>query len=78
MNAIYRQYFRMKDGDLVRFKTNIPPLVSWRLGLLVEYKKWEKIATVLHQGKLYRIRAEHVTKAGKKDFLDVKSQDDNL
>jgi hypothetical protein len=40
------------------------------IGLLVEYHTWEKIATVLYAGKLVRVRAEDVTKSGKKDELN--------
>ena len=39
------------------------------LGLLIEYQKWEKVATVLCQGKLMRVAADHIEKAGKKDGL---------
>ena len=67
----------MRAGDLVRVKKYIvrPQSPSdcgvWKvtLGILVEYKKWEKVATVLAGGELYRVRAEYVEKAGKKDEL---------
>ena len=70
----------MKAGDIVRFKKNrigqvyrISPAVHsmWApaLGLLIEYQKWEKVATVLCQGKLMRVSADHIEKAGKKDGL---------
>ena len=62
----------MKDGDIVKFRDVInhrtEELSEWKVGLLVEYKKWEKIATVLYNGEVRRIRAECVTKAGKKDY----------
>ncbi len=56
----------MKKGDLVRFKK-----YPWenKIGILIEYKKWEKVASILYCGEILRIRAEHVSKAGKKDFL---------
>jgi hypothetical protein len=59
----------VKAGDMVRFLVSGPygPQNHWQLGLLVEYHKWEKIATVLHEGKLCRVPASRVTKAGKKD-----------
>ena len=59
----------MKTGDMVRFISSGPygPQTQWQLGLLVEYQKWEKIATVLCEGKIYRVSASRVTKAGKKD-----------
>ena len=66
----------MKTGDMVRFRaphwlggaglqeTEAP----WLIGLLVEYHTWEKIATIMHEGKLIRVQARIVEKAGKKDF----------
>ena len=63
----------MKQGDMVRFKSAAVDVVNnplpWRLGLLVEYHPWEKIATVLYEGRLLRCRAADVQKAGKKDGL---------
>jgi len=69
----------VKVGDMVRFKSPVNaqdleymrgrrPDPPWRLGVLIEYISWEKIATILHEGKLIRCRAEHVQKAGKKDY----------
>ena len=65
----------MRQGDLVRFKVyQVKPKKSsdcgiWevKLGILVEYKKWEKIASVFSEGSIHRIRAEFVTKAGRRD-----------
>ena len=66
----------MKIGDLVRFKsigagkTDDPPYShdgEWRIGLLLEYRTWEKVGTVLYEGNIYRVRAENIQKAGKKD-----------
>ena len=65
----------MKKGDLVRIKQYIvrPQNPSdcgvWKmkLGILVDYQKWEKVATVLSEGQILRVRAENVQKAGKKD-----------
>jgi len=67
----------VKKGDLVRFKIyQARPRTSadcgiWRteLGILIEYKTWEKVATILSEGKIYRIHASDVEKAGKKDEL---------
>lgn len=67
----------MKAGDMVRFRKPVYPVQNkddcgiwdWSLGLLLKYESWEKIATILHDGKVKRIRAEHVEKAGKKDGL---------
>ena len=52
--------------DVINHRTE--ELSDWRLGLLIEYHTWEKIATVLYKGELRRMRAEYVTKAGKKDY----------
>lgn len=58
----------MKAGDLVRFKRGLyTGRQPWMIGLLVEYTTWEKVGTVLYQGEMYRIRAENLQKAGKKD-----------
>ena len=55
----------MKAGDIVRFKsiTLEPP---WKIGLLIEYMPWEKIATILCEGKEYRVAARNVQKYGKR------------
>lgn len=65
----------MKVGDLVRFRKEKWPRKNptdcgiwvWKIGLLVEYHTWEKIATILHEGALIRVAAEGVTKAGRQD-----------
>ena len=66
----------MKTGDLVRFKcigagkTDCPPYAQdgkWRIGLLLEYHTWEKVGTVLYRGQIFRVRADSIQKAGKKD-----------
>lgn len=57
----------MQKGDLVRFKTY--QAKTWDIGILIEYAKWEKVATVLFNGSLLRIRAENIQKAGKADGL---------
>lgn len=63
----------MKTGDMVRFRTVInhrdEVLSAWKVGILVEYQPWEKIASVLYGGEVLRLYARHVTKAGKKDGL---------
>ena len=58
----------VKFRDVINHRTE--ELSGWKIGLLVSYTKWEKIATVLHEGEVRRIRAEYVTKAGKKDGLE--------
>jgi hypothetical protein len=53
----------MQAGDIVRFRFRSHPLCTtgpWMLGLLIEYYKWEKIATVMYEETVYRIRAEDV------------------
>tara|TARA_B100000700_G_scaffold324626_1_gene431271 strand:+ start:2443 stop:2652 length:210 start_codon:yes stop_codon:yes gene_type:complete len=69
----------MKAGDLVRFKVKPKSFFSryeaWNIGLLVEYHTWEKIATILHEGEVLRIRAENVQKAGKKDIEQFNNPD---
>ena len=57
----------MKAGDMVRFRR--PSTRPWKLGLLIKYETWEKVATVLHDGNLLRVRAQYIQKAGKKDCL---------
>ena len=66
----------MKTGDLVRFR---PPYyiasvdgvltpereVDWLIGLLLEYHKWEKIATILYSDEHLRVPARDVQKLGK-------------
>jgi hypothetical protein len=41
---------------------------EWHIGLLVEYRTWEKVATILYEGELHRIHASEVEKAGRRDF----------
>ena len=56
----------MKAGDLVRFKYGLESW-QWEIGLLVKYEAWEKMGTVLYEGKLIRLRGEYMQKAGRKD-----------
>jgi len=64
----------MKPGDLVRFRAThwlggagLPEEERpWLLGLLIEYHKWEKIATVMHENELLRIAARNVQKQGRR------------
>ena len=58
----------MKAGDIVRFRKSgllrhdFPDKapILWKVGLLVEYHTWEKIATILYEGEIYRISARDV------------------
>ena len=58
----------MRAGDLVRFREVLEhgsglhrPTVytEWKVGLLKEYHTWEKIATIIYEGKDIRVRAEN-------------------
>jgi hypothetical protein len=68
---------------MVRFRRKLFPTKSnsecaiWdiRVGILLEYHTWEKIATVLCEGEIYRIHGSDVQKAGKKDSKSVKMKD---
>ena len=59
----------MKVGDMVRWQLGGS---TKKLGLLIEYNTWEKVARILYQGEIISLRAEHVEKAGKKDFEDLR------
>ena len=51
----------MKAGDIVRFASNASDKSDpWKQGLLIEYHVWEKIATILHNGLIYRVAARDV------------------
>ena len=52
----------MVPGDLVRFDSeNVQePKGETLVGLLVKYNTWEKVATVLFEGKEFRIRASEL------------------
>jgi hypothetical protein len=38
----------------------------WLIGLLIEYHKWEKIATVMYNDELLRLAARNVQKYGRR------------
>ena len=62
----------MKAGDLVRVSVwNRPDEPDYCLGLLICYHKWEKVATVLINGEIERIKSCYVTKAGRKDYYII-------
>lgn len=53
----------MRKGDIVRFKKHYElgdVDTDWKNGLLIEYFKWEKIATILYEGALLRVAACNV------------------
>jgi hypothetical protein len=33
---------------------------EWRIGMLIEYQKWEKIARILYEGKVISMRPDLV------------------
>jgi len=56
----------MRAGDLVRFKEVLehgaglhrPTVYSaWKIGLLKQYHTWEKIAKIIYEGQIVRVRA---------------------
>jgi hypothetical protein len=48
-----------EDGDAGR---------PWLIGLLVEYHKWEKIATIMYNDRLVRVAARDAQKYGRRYF----------
>jgi hypothetical protein len=48
----------VNEGDMVRFRERNEAL--WNLGILIEYKKWYKIAQILCEGKIVSVHAAHV------------------
>ena len=64
----------MKSGDLVRFRAThwlggagMPEDERpWLVGLLVEYHKWEKIATIMYNSELIRVPARDAQKYGRR------------
>ena len=49
----------MKAGDIVRFHTEhrMTEKINWKIGLLVEYHTWEKVARILYDGKIIAVHA---------------------
>ena len=47
----------MRAGDLVRFKYTWSDHEGWKVGLLKQYHTWEKIATIIYEGKEIRVVA---------------------
>ena len=50
----------MRDGDLVRFLHSNLDKPIWKVGLLVEYRSWEKIARIWCEGKMHSVRPDFV------------------
>ena len=72
----------MQPGDLVRFRAplwlggagleeNERP---WLIGLLVDYPKWERIASIMYDGEVLRVPCYTVEKAGKRDFKKTETR----
>ena len=59
----------MRAGDLVRFKYTWSDHEGWKIGLLKEYHAWEKIATIIYEGKDIRVMAglTQIHKRAKRD-----------
>ena len=59
----------MRAGDLVRFKYTWSDHEGWKIGLLKQYHTWEKIATIIYEGKELRISASltQIHKRAKRD-----------
>ena len=47
----------MIAGDLVRFRYTWSDHEGWKVGLLKEYHKWEKVATIIYKGEEVRVAA---------------------
>ena len=47
----------MIAGDLVRFKYTWSDHEGWKIGLLKQYHRWEKIATIIYEVKDIRVAA---------------------
>jgi len=71
----------MKQGDMVRFRAPYGYYKwdpnervedqhrPWLVGLLIEYHKWEKIASILYDDTIMRLPARDVQKYGRR-YLD--------
>ena len=70
----------MQEGDLVKFRDVLnhrtEELTDWKFGVLLEYTKLHKIASVLCGGEVRRIPGRHICKAGKKDILRQKEKEE--
>ena len=56
-------------GGMIANAISKPPgSREWKVGLLIEYRKWEKIATIMYKNKLVRVSARDVQKFGKRYF----------
>ena len=64
----------MRKGDMVRFKDwTVHPVTTqdcgvweWKVGLLLSYESWEKVGTILCEGKTWRIAGRDIEKVGRR------------
>jgi len=58
----------VKSADLVMFATEVDSsgnVIKCDIGLLIKYEKWEKIAYILYDSKIYKVHGAYARKAGK-------------
>ena len=70
---------KMKTGDLVRFRCIKPSDSSrWKIGLLIDYKSWEKIARILcNDGTIVSKRPIEVQKYGGRGYKKKDRDEEN-
>ena len=61
---------RFRRATWEKDKVWTSPTENWEVGLLIEYHKWEKIATVLFNDQLLRLPARDVQKFGRRYLED--------
>jgi hypothetical protein len=72
----------VQEGDLVKFRDVLnhrtEELTDWKFGVLLEYAKLHKMASVLCNGEVRRISGRYICKAGKKDVIRQKEKEENV
>jgi len=62
----------VKAGDLVRFKylmgVRFEDREPWKIGLLIKYDKTQKIGSILHCGKIIRLRGSQIQLASRYEY----------
>jgi len=61
----------LKPADLVTFATEVDSsgnVIKCDIGLLIKYEKWEKIAYILYDRKIYKVHGAYARKAGKNSY----------
>ena len=61
---------RFRRATWEKDKVWTSPTEKWEVGLLIEYHKWEKIATVLFNDQLLRLPARDVQQFGRRYLED--------